>query len=311
MHNLKNIKKYLKNPKNIIYYIKYRYFVSPLCRSIPDKKYLEKVYYFRTNEKLNLDNPKTFNEKLQWLKLYNRKDIFTKMVDKYDVKKIVSEKIGDNYVIPVYQVCEKYDDIDFSKLPQKFVIKTTHDCGGVVICKDKTTFNNKRAKKIINRHLRKNYYYSCREWPYKNIKPRIIVEEFMENKGFDYLPVYKFFCFNGVPKIIQTIQNDKQPNETIDYFDVDWNLLDMRQNFPNSEKPLEKPQKLSEMLEIAENLSMDLPFIRVDLYVINNDIYFSEYTFFSDAGFERFTPDYWNIKLGDMLELPLEAMQEK
>jgi hypothetical protein len=155
--------------------------------------------------------------------------------------------------------------------------------------------------------MKREYFYHCREWPYKNIKPRIIAEEFLADANNEVLPVCKILCFNGKPKIIQTIQNDKKPNETIDYFDTDWNILELRQNYPNSQKPLNRPQKLDEMLEIAEKLAEGTSFLRVDLYSVNGDIFFSEFTFFSDAGFAPFYPETWDKTLGDWINLPEKA----
>ena len=188
-------------------------------------------------------------------------------------------------------------------LPDKFVLKTTHDCGGVIVCRDKRNFDyNKMISNFSNR-LTKNYFWNCREWPYKNIKPRIIAEKYMEDDKTLCLPVYKILCFNGTPEIIQTIQNDKQENEAIDYFDTDWNLLELKQNYPNSDNPLPRPAKLNEMLEVARKLSEGMRFIRIDLYSINDEIFFSEYTFYSDAGLAEFEPRYWDKVLGEKIPL--------
>lgn len=277
-------------------------------RILSDKAFISLRYRMRFGKFPNLTDPKTFNEKLQWLKLNDRSPEYSTMVDKFEVKKYVSSKIGSEYIIPTLGVWDKFEDIDFSSLPDKFVLKCTHDSGGLSICNDKSSFDYKSAKAKINRSLKTNYYYFGREWPYKAVKPRIIAEKFMQDECYENLPVYKFFCFHGEPKIIQTIQNDKQPSETIDYFDTDWNLLDLRQNYPNSETPLSKPQKLDCMLKLAKILSNDKNFIRVDLYVINDKIYFSEFTFFSDSGFAKFQPDYWDKALGDLIKLPTKKV---
>ncbi len=270
---------------------------------IPNKLYL--MYYFKRKMGYvpNLKNPVTFNEKLNWLKLYDHNSVYTVMADKYLVKEFVSQKIGSQYVIPMLKVYESLDDICISDLPSQFVLKTTHDSGGVVICKDKERFDMDKAKKILKKHLERNYYYNWREWPYKNVTPRILAEVYMKDREFETLPVYKILCFSGEPKIIQTIQNDKQTNETIDYFDIQWNRLKLRQNFPNSVQPLEKPEQLEEMLMIASKLSKGMKFIRIDLYVINHRIFFSEYTFYSDAGLEKFYPSKWDKILGDWIKL--------
>lgn len=273
---------------------------------MPDKAYLRMIYRAELGKKLNLENPSSFNEKLNWKKIYDRKSIYTVMADKYLVKKYVAKKIGEECVIPLYGVWNHFQDIDFASLPDRFVLKSTHDCGGVVVCKDKKQIDLKKLEAFFEKRLKKNYFWWRREWPYKNIVPRIIAEEYVQDCDKEYLPVYKFFCFHGVPKIIQSIQNDKQKDETIDYFDTEWNLLDLKQNFPNSKNPLSKPEKLEEMVEIASKLSEGHDFIRVDLYVINDEIKFSEFTFYSDAGINVFTPEYWDEKLGSWMKISTE-----
>ncbi len=271
---------------------------------MPDRTFLRLSYRARMGKSLNLKDPKTFNEKLNFLKLYDRKDIYTQMVDKYGVKSYVADIIGEEYIIPTLGIYESFDEIDFDKLPNQFVLKCTHDSGGLVIVSDKTKLDASKAKEKIEKSLKVNYYWGKREWPYKNVKPRIIAEKYMKDENNDFLPVYKFMCFNGEPRIIQTIQNDKQPNESIDYFDTEWNLLDLRQNYPNSEKPLPRPQKLSDMLGIVKTLANGKNFIRVDLYLVNDAIYFSEFTFYSDAGLTKFEPEEWDERLGGWISLP-------
>jgi len=270
---------------------------------IPDKQYLKIMYRLRMGKKLNLKNPSTFNEKLQWMKLNDRKPVYTQMVDKQEAKVLVADAVGDKYVVPTLGIWERFEDIDFTKMPNQFVLKCTHDSGGLVICKDKDKLDLESAKRKIKRSLKCNFYWVCREWPYKNVKPRIIAEKYMQDGANDCLPVYKVFCFNGEPKIIQAIQNDKHENESIDYFDTDWNLLKMKQNYPNSSVPLGKPDKLSEMVDLARTLSEGHSFLRVDFYVINGEVYFSEFTFYSDAGMAKFEPEEWDVKLGEWVEL--------
>ncbi len=295
------IKEILANPLQIFFTLGHR----GLLNWMSDERYLKIGYRIRRKKKLNFDNPQTFNEKLQWLKIHDRKPEYTMMVDKYEVKKYVAEKIGEEYIIPTLGVWDRFDDIDFDSLPNQFVLKCTHDSGGLVICKDKSRLDIKAARKKINASMKRSFYLSGREWPYKNVKPRIIAEKYMQDATEINLPVYKFFCFDGQPKIIQSIKNDKMPNESIDYFDTDWNLLNIKQSFPNSEIPLPKPENLSELVAFAGLLAKDkVGFLRVDLYVINRKIYFSEYTFYSDCGFERFYPDEWDRKLGDWIKLP-------
>lgn len=275
-----------------------------LYNHLNDEKYLRKLFEARIGKKLDLNAPKTFNEKLQWLKLYDRKPEYATMVDKFEVKRYVSSRIGEEYIIPTLGVWEKYEDIEFESLPKQFVLKCTHDSGGVVICRDKNRFDYLKAKEMLDKHIKRDYYMVWREWPYKNVKPRIIAEQFMKDGENNFLPVYKFMCFHGEPRIIQTIQNDKQPNESIDYFDTEWNLLELRQNYPNSDQPLPKPEKLEKMCQLAKELSKDHAFLRVDFYVINGMIKFSEFTFYSDAGFSNFIPESWDNVLGDWIDLP-------
>ena len=189
-------------------------------------------------------------------------------------------------------------------MPNQFVLKTNHDSGTVIICKDKKTFDVDAARKRINKKIHHNYYYAGREWPYKNVNPKIIAEKYMQDKNSDSLNVYKIFDFNGNPTLIQTIQNDKTPDETIDYYDINWELLDLRQNFPNSDHPLPRPETLDEMLYLARILSVGFAFIRTDFYTINGKVYFSEFTFYSDAGFASFEPKEWDLKLGALIQLP-------
>lgn len=265
-----------------------------------DKLYLKERFKVRMGYDLDLDNPKTFNEKLQWIKIYDRKPEYTSMVDKYEVKKYVADRIGQEYVIPAIGVYDKFDDIDFEKLPDSFVLKCTHDSGSIVFCKGKKSFDVENAKRILEEARRKNYFWPDREWPYYNV-PRRIIAERMIGDMHKSLDVYKIFNFSGKPKLIQVIQDDKTSKESIDYFDVEWNLLELRQNFPNSSSHLPKPKELGRMLELAEILSERLPFIRTDFYIVDGKIYFSEFTFFSDSGAERFYPEEWDYKLGDLI----------
>ena len=294
------IKKILKNPKMLFFTLGHREFLN----FINDKKYIEIAYKIKFGKKPNLNDPKTFNEKLQWLKLNDRNPLYTTLVDKYEVKKHVADKIGEEYVIPTLGVWDNFDDIDFDSLPKEFVLKCSHDSGGLIICKNKDSLDIKKAKKKINACLKHNFFWGQREWPYKNVKPRIIAEKFMKDRDYECLNVFKIFNFNGEPKIIQTIQNDKTQNETIDYFDTEWNLLELKQNFPNSDHPIERPDTLEEMLNLAKILSKDTsPFIRTDFYEINGKVYFSEFTFYSDSGLAKFTPSDWDLKLGNLINL--------
>ena len=276
---------------------------TPIANCLNDEQYLKALYYGTFGKKLDLKNPKTFNEKLQWLKLYDRSSLHTKLVDKYEVKDYVSSLIGNEYIIPTLGVWNNFDEIDFGLLPDQFVLKCTHDSGGLVICHDKSRLDVNKTRRKFERNLKRNYYWSGREWPYKNVKPRIIAEKYMEDESSANLPVYKIFNFMGRPELIQSIQDDKTINETIDYFDINWNHLNLKQNFPNSKQPLKKPKKLKEMLRLAQVLSEGFPFVRTDFYSINDDIFFSEYTFYSDSGLAKFNPEKWDEKLGEMIKL--------
>lgn len=269
---------------------------------IPDKLYLKIIYRKRLQKTLNLKNPKTFNEKLQWLKLYDRNPLYTKLVDKYEVKDYVANIIGKEHVIPTIGVYDSFDDINFKKLPKQFVIKCTHDSGGLVIVKDKNKLDIEKAKKKINKSLKKNYYYCGREWPYKNVQPRIIIEEYMEDKKTKELRDYKFFCFNGKMKFFK-IDFNRLTYHQANYYNKNGILLKFGEKVcpPDYEKKLEMPINLKKMIKLAETLSKNIPFLRVDFYEINGDIYFGELTFFPASGFGKFVPEDWDEKLGDYI----------
>ena len=270
---------------------------------LPDRFYIRLKFKKNIGKWPNLKNPKTFNEKMQWLKLHDRDPAFTDMVDKHLVKKIVGDKIGYKYVIEEYGVWDNFDQIDFSKLPDRFVLKATHDCGGVVICKSKKEFDKIKAKRFLELHLKSNYFYEGREWPYKHAKPMILAEAF-EGNPETRLVVYKVMCFHGEPRIIQVIQDDKTKNESVDYFDTKWNQMNLRTNYPNSKTPVLCPECLEQMLELSKELSRGRPFLRVDWYEANGKLKFSEFTFYSDAGWAAFHPDKWDQELGDWIKLP-------
>lgn len=276
-----------------------------ILRVIPDYTYLKLVYKYHMKKKLNLKNPKTFNEKLQWLKLYDRKDIYTKMVDKYEAKKYVSDILSEEYIIPTIGVYDSFDEIDFEKLPEQFVMKCTHDSGGLVICKDKKTFDIEKARNKITKCLKRNYYYFSREWPYKNVKPRIIIEKYMSDSKQKVLKDYKFYCFNGIPKYLYVSEGlDNHKTAKISFFDMDFNFAPFKRKDyePFQEKP-EKPVNFANMIELAKILSKDIKFLRVDFYEINNKIYFSELTFSPCAGYMPFDPEEYDYKLGQMINL--------
>ena len=296
--------------KKIIRKINNKLFVKGFYNYLSDEEYLKKKYKNKFGIELDLNNPITFNEKLQWLKIHDRKDLYTKMVDKYEAKKYVEGLIGKEYIIPMLGIYENFDEINFNELPDKFVIKCTHDSGGLVICDDKFKLNIKKARRKINKSLRKNYFYSGREWPYKNVKPRVIIEEFLDT-GKKEISDYKFWCFNGEPKMC-LVCTDRFINHKRNVYDLDWNKIDISLNFPNAiNLNIEKPKCLNKMIELSRVLSKNIPFIRTDFYIINEKVYFGELTFFPGSGLQKIEPKEWNKKLGEMIDLNLVNKNEK
>ena len=283
-------------------------FIKKLLKLLPDYIFLQIKYRYKFNKKLDLKKPQTFNEKLQWLKLYDRNPEYTKMVDKYEAKKYVANIIGEEYIIPTLGVYDKFEDINFATLPNQFVIKCTHDSGGLVICKDKTSFNIKEARKKINISLRNTYYNYGREWPYKNVKPRIIIEKYMVDESKKELKDYKFFCFNGEPKLL-FVAKDRPFATKFNYYDMNFKKLPFKQHYENFNDYIEKPKGFEKMIELSKKLSKDIPHVRVDFYDINGKVYFGELTFYHFSGFEKFEPEEWDKILGDMLELPKEKRE--
>ena len=278
-------------------------------RLIPDSLYLKYRFKKMMGYPLNLRNPQTYNEKLQWLKLYNRNPLYTKLVDKYAVKKWVADKIGEQYVIPTLGVWDRFEDIDFGKLPNQFVLKCTHDSGGLVIVKDKSKLDFMAARQKITASLNRNFYWQSREWPYKNVPPRIIAEKYMEDSADGELRDYKFYTFRGEPKFLLIASNrQKGDGPYFDYFDMDGNHLDLHDlktiNNPNEVPQL--PQKIDELKELSRKLTKDIPHVRTDFYVANGDILFGEYTFFDDGGFMKAAPSSWEREWGELIELPVK-----
>lgn len=255
---------------------------------------------------MNLDSPKSYNEKLQWLKLFDRDSKYTKLVDKYEVKKYVSSVIGNQYIIPTLGVWDSFDDIDFASLPDRFVLKCTHDSGGVVICKDKSTFDKVKAKRIIQSSLKKNFFYEGREWPYKNVKPRVIAEKYMEDPDSGELPDYKFFCFDGVVKalFIATDRQKKDEDTKFDFFDAEYNHLEFTNGHPMAKETPAKPKCFEEMKELAALLSKGIPQVRVDFYEVNGEVLFGELTFSHWSGLTPFVPEKWDNIFGSWINLP-------
>lgn len=281
---------------------------SPIYKYLPDIIAIKLIYHNIFGRKLDLDNPKTFNEKLQWLKLYNRKPEYTTLVDKIEVKKVIGKLIGETHIVPTLGVYDSFDKIDFSTLPDKFVIKTNHGGGntGVVICRDKSQFDVLAAKRKIEKSLATDTYIIGREWPYKNIKRKILVEKLLvvsddQKQG---LVDYKFFCFNGKPLFLK-VDFNRETTHQANYYDFEWNLLNIGEKVcpPNINHIERKPIVLDKMIEIAETVSLDIPFVRVDLYYVQGQIYFGEMTFFPASGFGLFTEIESDIKLGTLLKI--------
>lgn len=281
-----------------------------ISRLIPDRIYLQLHFRSRTGKRLNLKAPKTFNEKLQWLKLYDRKPEYTTMVDKYAAKKYVAEKIGEEHIVPTLGVWDTFDDIDFNLLPNRFVLKCTHDSGGLVICRDKSKLDIDAAREKINKSLGKNYYWHGREWPYKNVKPRIIAEKYLEESGEESTEIagltdYKFYCFNGTPQYLYVSKGlEDHSTAKISFLTLDWQFAPFkRSDFAGFDSLPPKPTKLDEMIEIAGKLAEGKKFLRVDLYQVDDKIYFSELTFSPCSGMMPCEPREWDRKLGDMLRI--------
>lgn len=284
----------------------YRHFFFDLingAKCIPDALYLQMEYRAKLGKKLHLAHPVEFNEKLQWLKLYNRNPYYTLLADKCEVKKIVANIIGEEYVIPTLGVWNCWNEIDFEQLPNQFVLKCTHDSGGLVICKDKKNFDMDMAKQKIEDSLKREYYWYGREWPYKNIKPRIIAEKYMVDESGSELKDYKIFNFGGNPELIE-VDFDRFTSHKRNLYTTDWKYMDVTFEYPtDSSRKIQKPKQLDEMLNLASVLSKDIPFIRTDFYSINGQTYFGELTFFPEDGFGRFEPECYAVFYGKKIKI--------
>lgn len=271
-----------------------------------DEKRLKMEYKQVFGKSLNFDHPNSFNEKLQWLKLYDRKPEYTMMVDKYRVREYIADTIGEEYLIPLIGVWDTPEEIDFDALPNQFAMKCNHNSGmGMCICTDKIRLDVKHVKRELQRGLKQDYYRIHREWPYKDVPRKIIAEQFMKSDAGG-LTDYKIHCFNGEPKMILVCKDRfMETGLTEDFFSPQWEHLDIcRPTHPNASQPIPKPEELAQMLSLAQKLSQGIPFLRVDFYIIEHRIYFSELTFFPASGFERFVPEEWDQILGDWLKLP-------
>lgn len=277
------------------------YFVVKYGKNWDDEKYIKTIYFLRNGKKLNLNNPVTYFDKINWIKLHDRRPEYTIMVDKYESKKYVADRIGSEYIIPLVDVgvWDDANQIDYNSLPEQFVLKTTHDGGNTYICKEKKNFDFENVKIKLNEAMKKNYYYLSREWPYKNVKPRIICEKYLPGIVDNN---YKFFCFDGEVKFLYVAPYRET---TSDYFDADFNHLDGIHNIFHSgaDIPPKKPETFEKMKELASILSKGYPEMRVDFYDDHGKIYFGEITFFQEGGFAPWIPDEWNYKFGEYIKL--------
>lgn len=298
------IVKAIKKPRMIL-----PFFMMKLGKRMDDEKYIKIIYYLRNGKKLDLKNPKTFNEKLNWLKLYDRNPLYTKLADKYLVKEFVASVIGDEYVVHNIGVYDSVDDIEWNSLPKKFVIKATHDSSGALICKNKDKFNVDSCKRIYKKLLKRNYYYANREWPYLYIKPRIIIDEFLDDgisEGCNFsLLDYKFWCFNGIPQYMYCTVKDKDIFEN--FYNMDFQTVDINHGFPRHKPEFDKPKNFEKMVELAKKLATasKTAFVRVDFFNVDGKIYFSEFTFYDWGGLRPFMDEKQDEKLGELIKLLL------
>lgn len=293
--------KKLKHPWNLFFALGRH----GLLNWMSDESYLKIAYRIKFQKPLDLSNVSTFNQKLQWLKLYDRKPIYIDLVNKLNVREFIKQKVGAEYLIPLYGVWDTFDEINFEMLPESFVLKTTHDSGGVVICKNKDTFNKEAAKSVLNKSLKTNYYDNGREWPYKDTERKIIAEKYMMDEKTNDLRDYKFFCFDGKVNALFVATN-RQVDVRFDFFDPEFNHLPLKQYYPTADnyKSIEKPINFEKMKVIASKLSEGIPHVRVDLYEINGKIFFGELTLFHFNGWKKFEPDYYDELFGSWIELP-------
>ena len=272
---------------------------------LPAEAFLKRMYRIQMGREPDLENPKTYTEKLQWLKLHDHRPEYTTMVDKFAVKQYVADKIGAEYVIPLLGVWDRVEDIDFDSLPERFVLKTTHDSGGIVVCKDKKSLDIGQAKQKLDYFLKRDYYDHNREWPYKHVPHRIIAEAYMEDTSTGELRDYKFFTFGGEPKVLYIAQGRGRGEPTVaDFFDMDFHHLPFTIDHDTAPVPPEKPERFELMKILAAKLSEGTPQLRVDFYEVNGRVYFGEMTFFHCSGMERFHPESWDRIFGDWVNLP-------
>lgn len=308
MIKIKKLKQYFTDEN-------YRFLVNSahgLYQNMQDEQYLKRMFKARMGYELNLDDPKTFSEKLQWLKLHDHKSIYSTMVDKCEAKKYVADIIGEQYIIPTLGVWDRFEDIDFDSLPNQFVLKCTHDSGGIVICRDKSQLNREKARKKINRSLNANYYLVYREWPYKNIRGRVLAEKYMEDESGEELRDYKVLCFNGEPKLIELHQGRYTDHQTQDFYNIKWEKQSISQtglsNYQITNEVYPKPSTLDLMVDLSRKLAEGIPHIRVDWYSIGDRLYWGELTFYDGSGLDPFDRYEDDLMLGEWIDLPKQPI---
>ena len=271
---------------------------------LPDKVYLNLRYYLSLHKWINWTNPQTYNEKIQWMKVYDRNPLYTKLVDKYEVRSYIKDRLGEEYLFPCYGIWDRFEDIDFSKLPDQFVLKCTHDSGSVRICKDKDAIDKNEYGRHFSKCLKRSSFLGGREWAYKSVKPRIIAEKLMTEHG-EGLKDYKFFCFDGKVKamFIATDRGKEGTDVKFDFYDEHFNHLPFKHGHENADVAPEKPACFEEMIQIAEKLSKGMRHVRIDLYDIDNRIYFGEFTFYHHCGFVPFEPEKWDYTFGSWINI--------
>lgn len=280
-----------------------------VSKCIPDKLFLGTRYWLRTGKKINWNNPQTFNEKMQWLKVYNRKKEYTQLVDKYKVREFINDTIGEEYLIPLIGVWDSPDDICFNSLPDQFVLKCNHNSGlGMCICRNKKDIQEKQVKKELKKGLKQDYYISGREWPYKDVKRRIVAEEFIQDGVHEDLRDYKVFVFNGKAYYIQ-VDIDRFTNHRRNFYTTNWEYVPFTTLYPTDPTiKVERPKQLNQLIEVSEQLAAAAgtpPFVRIDMYLLPDKMYFGEITFFHGGGGEPFYPESYNLQLGNLIKLPI------
>lgn len=288
--------------RNIIRNRELRLKLINLLRFIPDEPYLKMVFWIKTGKKLNLKNPVTYCDKLNWLKLHDVHPEYTRLVDKVAVRDYLKEILGEDICLPLLGVWEHYDDIDFDALPDKFVLKCNHDSGSVKVITDKAAMDHAALREFYESRLKQNPYLLGREYPYRDVPPRIYAEQYMVPAGDSDINDYKFFCFDGKPEIL-FVATERSTDCKFDFFDMDFNHLDIDNIHPQSGKPIEKPKTFEQMKQLAAKLSQGMKFVRIDLYEIDGKLWFSEFTIYHAGGFWPMSPVEWEYKLGDLIRI--------